>query len=339
MARRLLVLIAVVAGLTLGWWSWLLFAPVGPTGTVTLTVHRGDTFAQVTAALQRLGLLRSRWWFEQLARWHRLPQRLRAGIYRIPTPIALWRLVRWLTETRPERIRLTVWEGMMAREIAERVERLGLGSAERFMDIVRNPEGKVTVPFPWRGDLEGVLFPATYSLPPLRPGEEAYIVQQMVNAFARRFWLPYRDDIVRSPFSLRELVTIASLVQWEVKLDEERPVVAGVILNRLRRRMRLEIDATVLYALGQRKRRVLYRDLQVNSPYNTYRYAGLPPGPICSPGLASLLAALRPAQVPYLFYVARGDGSHIFSRTYAEHLQAVAAYRRWREQRRHDATP
>jgi UPF0755 protein len=155
----------------------------------------------------------------------------------------------------------------------------------------------------------------------------------MVNAFTERFWKPYRDEIEKSPFTLRQLVTIASMVQWEVKMDEERPIVAGVIVNRLKRGMKLEIDATVLYALGQRKRRVLYRDLKVDSPYNTYRYAGLPPGPICSPGLPSLLAALRPAKVPYLYYVARGDGYHIFSATYEEHLKAVQAYRRWRAKR------
>jgi UPF0755 protein len=332
---RWVLAVAILIGMSItGWLAWLLFAPTGTIGVTTLRVYRGDSFAQVADELQRLGLVRSRWWLERLAAWHGLPRRLQAGIYRIPTPISLWRLVHWLSATRPELIRLTVWEGMMAKEIAERVERLGLGDAEWFMDIVRHPEGKVALPFEWRGDLEGVLFPATYWLPPLREGDEVYIVQQMVNAFAERFLRPYRDEIERSPFSLRELVTIASLVQWEVKMDEERPIVAGVILNRLQRGMRLEIDATVLYALGKRKRRVLYRDLLVDSPYNTYRHAGLPPGPICSPGLPSLLAALRPAKVPYLFYVARGDGYHTFSRTYEEHLQAVAAYRRWREQNR-----
>lgn len=307
--------------------------PVGPSGSVTLKVYRGDRFEHVVDQLERQGLLRSRFWFERMARWVRLPHRFQAGIYRIPTPISLWKLVRWFSQVRPELIRLVVWEGMMAKEIAERVETLGLGEAERFMDIVRNPQGRVRLPFDWKGDLEGLLFPATYLVPPLRPNEEAYLVQLMVDKFVQAFWQPYRDEIAKSPFSLRELVTIASLVQWEVKMDEERPIVAGVILNRLERGMKLEIDATALYALGQRKRRVLYRDLRVDSPYNTYRHKGLPPGAICSPGLSSLLAALRPAKVPYLYYVARGDGYHTFSRTYEEHLKAVAAYREWQRQR------
>jgi UPF0755 protein len=315
------------------WIGWLVFAPAGAQGIFVLVVYRGDTFDQVRAELERQGLIRSRFWFERLARWKGLPEKLKAGIYHIPTPISLWRLTKWLAESKPELIRLTIWEGMMAREIAERVEQLGLGEAENFMEIVQNPQGKVKLPFDWQGDLEGLLFPATYYVPPLRPGNEAYLAQLMVNAFVERFWKPYRDEIEKSPFTLRQLVTIASMVQWEVKMDEERPIVAGVIVNRLKRGMKLEIDATVLYALGQRKRRVLYRDLKVDSPYNTYRYAGLPPGPICSPGLPSLLAALRPAKVPYLYYVARGDGYHIFSATYEEHLKAVQAYRRWRAKR------
>lgn len=315
------------------WIGWLVFAPRGAQGIFVLVVYRGDTFDQVRAELERQGLIRSRFWFERLARWKGLPEKLKAGIYRIPTPISLWRLTKWLAEAKPELIRLTIWEGMMAREIAERVEQLGLGEAENFMEIVQNPQGKVKLPFDWQGDLEGLLFPATYYVPPLRPGNEAYLVQLMVNAFVERFWKPYRGEIEKSPFTLRQLVTIASMVQWEVKMDEERPIVAGVIVNRLKRGMKLEIDATVLYALGQRKRRVLYRDLKVDSPYNTYRYAGLPPGPICSPGLPSLLAALRPAKVPYLYYVARGDGYHTFSATYEEHLKAVQAYRKWRAKR------
>ncbi|MCS7187233.1 MAG: endolytic transglycosylase MltG [Armatimonadetes bacterium] len=316
------------------WLCWLLFAPVGARGTVTLFVYRGDNFSRVRDEIERLGLIRSRFWFERLARWRKIPQRLKAGIYRIATPISLWDLTKLLAEEKPELIRLTVWEGMMAKEIAERVEKLGLGNAERFMEIVKNPKDRVELPFEWKGDLEGLLFPATYYVPPLRSNEEAFLIQLMVNAFVEKFWKPYRKEIEQSPFPLRDLVTIASMVQWEVKMDEERPIVAGVIINRLKKGMKLEIDATVLYALGKRKNRVLYRDLRVDSPYNTYRYKGLPPGPICSPGLESLLAALRPEDVPYLYYVARGDGYHIFSSTYDEHLKAVEAYRRWRIQQR-----
>ena len=121
---------------------------------------------------------------------------------------------------------------------------------------------------------------------------------------------------------LMSLKELASLVEREAKLPEERPLLAGVYLNRLRRGMRLECDATVQYALGQHKARLLYSDLKVDSPYNTYLHAGLPPGPICSPGLDCLLAALSPVESDYLYSVAQADGSHVFSRTFAEHKAA-----------------
>jgi UPF0755 protein len=120
---------------------------------------------------------------------------------------------------------------------------------------------------------------------------------------------------------------MASLVEREARLPEERALIAGVLFNRLHRRMLLEVDATVLYALGRHKSVVTYKDLEVNSPYNTYRHIGLPPGPIANPGVAAIEAALTPAVTDYLYYVARADGSHVFSRTYQEHLAAVRRQR------------
>jgi UPF0755 protein len=145
----------------------------------------------------------------------------------------------------------------------------------------------------------------------------------MLDEFTRRFYEPHKEEIARSQHSLHEMVTIASLIERETHVSEERARIAGVIENRLRRGMRLQIDATVLYALEKHKSRVLFRDLQVDSPYNTYRHAGLPPGPIASPGLPCLLAALHPEQHDYLFYVVGPEGSHVFSRTEAEHRRAV----------------
>jgi UPF0755 protein len=125
--------------------------------------------------------------------------------------------------------------------------------------------------------------------------------------------------------SLHQAVTLASLVEEEARVDSERALIAGVLKNRLARGMRLQCDATVQYALGKHRARLSYKDVTVDSPYNTYKYAGLPPGPICNPGLPSLRAALKPAPSVYLFYVARADGRHIFSRTYEEHLAAKRA--------------
>ncbi len=151
----------------------------------------------------------------------------------------------------------------------------------------------------------------------------------MIGEFEKRFiaqlWEPLPSE--RRWGSLHEIVTLASLVEEEAQIESERALIAGVLKNRLERGMRLECDATVQYALSKRRQRLTYSDLQIDSSYNTYRHAGLPPGPISSPGLDCLRAALKPAHTQYLFYVARGDGSHIFSRTYQEHLAAIRQVR------------
>ena len=132
------------------------------------------------------------------------------------------------------------------------------------------------------------------------------------------------QEIIRSKLGLHELVTLASIVEREAASDAERPKIAQVFLNRIAQGMRLQSCATVQYALPKHKSRLLYEDLRIDSPYNTYMHKGLPPGPICSPGKASLLAALRPEPTDALYFVARGDGTHIFSKTYAEHQSAIA---------------
>ena len=152
----------------------------------------------------------------------------------------------------------------------------------------------------------------------------------MIIGFDDVFAERYADAIHRSGRSVHELVTVASMVEREAQVAGDRPLIAGVIYNRLRRGMRLQIDATVQYALAEHKSRLLYRDLQVDSPYNTYRISGLPPGPICCPGADSLRAALSPAHHDFLFYVAQADGSHVFGKTFTEHNHNIAVQRRGR---------
>jgi len=176
-------------------------------------------------------------------------------------------------------------------------------------------------------DREGWLFPDTYRFPV--GASETSIAARMLSNFKERVSGPLADSVRASGRPLSEIVVIASLVEREARTDRDRPMIAGVIENRLRKGMRLEIDATVQYARGAHAARLLYRDLRVDSPYNTYRHAGLPPGPICNPGLPSLEAAARPARHDYLFYVLGKDGrNHEFSRTYAEHLERIRRIRR-----------
>jgi UPF0755 protein len=168
--------------------------------------------------------------------------------------------------------------------------------------------------------LEGYLFPATYSFPAGTTAREA--VRQMVARFEQA-WRPEWDaELQKLALSRHDVVTLASIVEREAKLPEERPGIAAVYYNRLKKGMLLQADPTVQYALGHHVARVLYRDLDVASSYNTYKHPGLPPGPIASPGAPSLDAAVHPAPVPFLYFVAHPDGHHEFRRTFAEHTEA-----------------
>ncbi len=219
--------------------------------------------------------------------------------------------------------RVTFPEGFSMRQMAERIGSSDLLISEQAFVQAARPDtvkGAVAFRLP-KSSLEGYLFPDTYEFP---VGTQAGdVIREMVKTFQAKFYHANEQRIGRSAQSLHELVTIASLIEREAKLDKDRRLISSVIHNRLRKGMRLQIDATVQYALPRHKQRLLHSDLRIDSPYNTYLHAGLPPGPICNPGLACLEAALNPAQSDYLYYVARPDGSHIFSTTYAEHLAAI----------------
>jgi UPF0755 protein len=179
--------------------------------------------------------------------------------------------------------------------------------------------------------IEGYLFPAVYRV--AFDAEPQQLVAQMVRQFLT-VWDSTWDRLAQDSLGMtrHEVLTLASIVEAEARVARERPMIAAVYLNRLRRRtpMKLEADPTVIYALGKPVHRVLFSHLRIDSPYNTYLHYGLPPGPISSPGRASILAVLHPAQHPYLFFVARPDGTHMFSRTAGEHVDSVVVARRLR---------
>lgn len=172
--------------------------------------------------------------------------------------------------------------------------------------------------------LEGYLFPDTYKVTATTTERE--IIDMMLARFAREATPEFRQKAQKLGLTLHQAVILASIVEREAKVDKERPKVAAVFLNRMKKGWKLESCATVQYALGQPKARLLNKDLQIDSPYNTYKYSGLPPTPIASPGRASLQAAVNPANVDYLFFVVSQDGRHVFSRTLAEHNRAKAKY-------------
>jgi len=260
-------------------------------------------------------------------------RRLQAGEYRFDRPMTVAEVVDKIARGDVYVRALTFREGLTIREMAAVFESAGYGSAADFVAASRNaalvrdfdPEAK---------DLEGYLFPDTYTLP--RRTTAAQLVERMVSRFQKVLTSELRSRAAERGFTVRQVVTLASLVEKETAKEEERPVVAGVYANRLEMGMGLQCDPTVIYALmlaGRYDGNIRKGDLQIDSPYNTYRYAGLPPGPIAAPGEAALQAAADPADVPYIYFVSRNDGSHVFSATLEEHNRNVYNFQKLRRQK------
>jgi UPF0755 protein len=300
---------------------------------VKVIIEPGLGSPEIAARLEKQGVVRNGTVFLWYARLSGQAGSLKAGQYRLSPHMTpgeiIARLKRGGADT--DEIVVTIPEGFTVRQIAEVLaEKKVIRDRDAFLKAACRERPSASIPFdlPPAG-MEGYLYPDTYRFQ--ADTEPEKIAQTMLDEFARAFYDKNRAAIDRSPHSLHEIVTIASLVEREAEAPEDRARIAGVIENRLRRNMKLDIDATVLYAIGQHKDRVLYRDLRVDSPYNTYRRKGLPPGPIASPGLASLEAALNPERHGYLYYVAGPDGAHVFTRTLAEHNVEVAKMRTRRQ--------
>jgi UPF0755 protein len=309
-------------GGTLGW----LLRPASPLPReVVFEVPRGALLGPVARDLERAGVIKNARAFELFARVTRRGNSLRAGEYALspslPADAVLERLASGAVRTH----RVVLPEGLTMHEVAERLAAAGLVAATDFLAVTNDPTVAVVLGVDGT-TLEGYLFPETYELSKgLAPRE---IVRLMVEQFLR-IWRRIEPVAAERGLSMREVVVLASLVEKETGAPEERPLVAAVFLNRLRRGMRLETDPAVIYGIADfdgNLRRVHLDDER--NPYNTYRFSGLPPGPIANPGEASLRAVLEPADVDYLYFVARKDGTHHFSRSYGEHVRAVQRYQR-----------
>ncbi|MCS6920204.1 MAG: endolytic transglycosylase MltG [Fimbriimonadales bacterium] len=334
MKRSLIVvsfaLLLLVLGVS-GIWFYLQTRPLGNAFQPQLVRLRTPIDADALAQrLYERKLVRNprllSWWL----RWRGKPQ-IAQGDYEFSPNQNLFEIADILIHERFTRNWVTIPEGWTVARIAERLHERGVADKAEFLALCRQPQRfkDIDMPLPENLPLEGYLFPSTYRLPPGTGAEQA--IRTMLNTTRQQVYLRYKNAMQQRGLSLHELLTIASMIEKEVLHDDERPRVASVIYNRLKRNMPLQIDATVLYGMGYWKERVLYKDLKHPSPYNTYLNRGLPPGPIANPGLASVRAALEPETTEYLFYVAQADGYHRFSRTYEEHLQAIREIRAGRE--------
>jgi len=301
-------------------------APDAPLEQVT--IPPGATLRAISESLSVRNVLEHPRWFRLLARLKGADRSAQAGIYELRHGETAGTLLRILTEGRGKLVRFTVPEGETLRGIADIAEaELGI-AADSFLAATRDT-ARLRAAGAEGPSYEGWLHPETYLVPLTIVPED--LVDLMVRGTVA-LWTPEREARRDSMKLTRlEVLTLASIVEGEALVDDERPVIAGVYLNRLRLRMALQADPTVQYgmelATGTRKQRLLTKDYKFPSPYNTYLNPGLPPGPINSPGTASIDAVLNPASVPYLFFVAGPDRRHVFSRTYREHLTAIRRVR------------
>jgi len=325
----LLVTLALLAAIGIAlWFTVTLGESFGqfPQQGIFVEIPRGVSLHEIARRLADAGVVRDPWAFEMLARWRGRP--LLAGEYRFQRARTSYEVYDILVNGRIYLQSLVIPEGKTMFEIAALVAQGHFGTEEQFLEAARDPALLPRFDKPATGSLEGFLFPATYQFP--RRTSPREIAAAMLRRFNEE-WKKQRGRDLREKLSVPELVTLASLVERETRVADERPLVAAVFYNRLRRGMALECDPTVIYALtlAGRYRGTLYRpDMRFNSPYNTYRHRGLPPGPIANPGAASLHAALNPAETDYLYFVADGQGGHVFSATLREHINNVAHYRR-----------
>jgi len=275
--------------------------------TSLVTIEQGVTAQQVAELLEQEGLISSKNYFLFLLRLRGGHRKIKAGIYEIDSKESTWRIISKLVLGKSKKIKLTVPEGFTVRQIAQLIEQKGLGEKDRFLEIVEERK------------LEGYLFPETYFVDYDASGEE--IIGIMVDQFNKVFTKEMKERGKKFKFTKRDTVILASIIEKEAVKDEERPLISAVFHNRLKKRWYLESCATVQYALGEHKEKLTYKDVKVDSLYNTYIHFGLPPGPICNPGLAAIKATLYPAQTDLMFFVTKGEGTHRFSKYYQKHLE------------------
>lgn len=326
-----LILLAVVAAIGLATAGYFVMEGDASGPTKDILIPRGATIGRVSERLSKEGVIRRPGMFRLLLRMTNGEHRVRAGEFRFRESMRPMDALYTLYEGEPIVHPVTVPEGWNVRQIAEIVQRAGVGDGQKFAELGLSKEmaAKLKV---HADTLEGFLFPDTYSFSKI-DGEER-ILETMVRRFQSKFTEEYRKRAEAMGFSTLELVTLASIIEKETGVPTERKLISAVFHNRLKKKMRLQSDPTTIYGIKNFDGNLTRAHLQEMTPYNTYRIKALPPGPIANPGWEAILAALEPAHEEYLYFVANGQGSHLFSKTYREHNEYVTRYQKSRNTNR-----
>jgi len=328
----LVVLLGIIT--TAAAWSWWHYAqkPISETAKESVfVVEPGMTAEDVAAELEQQGIIRSALAFNILARLEKVDASLKAGNYILSPSMSVKEIIALLLEgPKPEHIVVTIPEGYYTSQIIDLLVAKGLGTKEEYEQVLATAEFEYEFleSIPETVDpakrLDGFLFPDTYFF---SPDSTPYdVIDRLLDRFEDEVTEEVKATLAKRNLTLYEWVTLGSIVEKEAAKDEDRPIIAGVFYNRLAKGMPLQSCATIQYILGKPKAVLYDQDLEIESPYNTYKYAGLPPGPISNPGHASLVAALYPAQTKYLYFLAKSDGYHVFAETYEQHLRNQQLY-------------
>ncbi|MHC1717055.1 MAG: endolytic transglycosylase MltG [Acidaminococcaceae bacterium] len=291
---------------------------------IIITVAPGMTNADIATLLQNKKMINSPFFFRLQSKFARMERSLQAGEYEIMSGMSNWEIIDLFSTGKVRHKTLTIPEGYTIEQIAKKIEESGFGSSEEFKKAAKD-----YAPYTYMETdnnniifkAEGFAYPSTYYLSP--GSSEKEILAVMVKEFDTQLTADMRQKAKEKNISIRDLVNLASLVEKEAVFPEERPVIAGVFLKRLQIKMPLQSDTTIQYILGVQKKEISIADTKIDSPYNTYLYAELPPGPIASPSISTINAVLEPKQTNYLYFVADLEGHHHFTETYQEHLQEI----------------
>ncbi len=306
-----------------------LFQPFAlPAGPVDVDIRKGTGFNRAVNAFSGAGLVRDVFFFKTLGRVTGLHKRLIPGRYRFEGRVSQWDVYAALSDGDVAPYGITVLEGEGLYEIKDKLVSRELMAPEEFDRLSGDAKFLASLGIEAES-LEGYLFPDTYSF--FLGEEPGVILGAMVDRLRELYDEGLRKRTREMGWDVHKALTLASIIEREAVLDSERPLISAVYHNRLKKRMRLQADPTAIYGIKPLSAGVNGKDIKRRTPYNTYTFRGLPPGPIASPGINSIRAALYPADVPYLYFVSGGNGSHVFSRTHREHMRAVRKYRKNRK--------
>ncbi|HEY8362592.1 MAG TPA: endolytic transglycosylase MltG [Tissierellaceae bacterium] len=332
--KKIIVIIPLLVTFTAILLWWLMLQPVNPKAkdSISFEIKKGMTAKVVGKSLENQGLVKNSLIFYIYTKINRLDTKFKSGIYELTPAMTLPEIVDKLVKGEVLLKKVTIPEGTTLEKIAEIFETQNLATKEEFLKLAVPSFFEEKYPFlktfPPGATLEGFLYPDTYYL--AQNNQISYYIESMLERFYEVYYsntefLEREKDLGLNTY---QVITLASIIEKEAKLSSEKPIIAAVFLNRLKKGMPLQSCATVEYVLKEHKEVLTLEDLKIESPYNTYIKAGLPPGPISAPGIESIKAVLHPADVDYLYFVANGDGTHTFSRTYEEHIRAKNEIRR-----------